>query len=130
MPFYKRIIQEYENNDLTIGGEKILINGKKSDCYTFKQDYYWMMGDNRQNSLDSRAWGYVPFDHVVGKPVFIWFSWNKQAKGIINKIRWDRLFTTVKGDKEPTSYFIYFLGILVIYVGYKRLTLCKIEPEN
>ncbi len=120
LPFYKRIIEEYENNTLTTDGENILINGKKVDNYTFKQDYYWMMGDNRQNSLDARSWGYVPFDHVVGKPVFIWFSWNKQAKGILNKIRWNRLFTTVKGDKEPVSYFIYFLVVLVIYIGYNR----------
>jgi len=120
LPFYKRIIQEYENNNLIIKGEEILINGKEIDSYTFKQDYYWMMGDNRQNSLDARSWGYVPFDHVVGKPVFIWFSWNNQAKGILNKIRWNRLFTTVKGDKEPVSYFIYFLVVLVIYIGYNR----------
>ncbi|KAA1245313.1 signal peptidase I [Aquimarina sp. RZ0] len=118
LPFYKRIIQEYEKNDLIIKGEEIFINKKKTDNYTFKQDYYWMMGDNRQNSLDARFWGYVPFDHVVGKPVFIWFSWNKLAEGVFDKIRWSRLFTTVKGDKEPTSYFIYFVIVLVMYLGY------------
>ena len=68
-PFYKRLIREYEGNSLIINGDEILINGQIADSYTFKQDYYWMMGDNRQNSLDARAWGYVPFDHVVGKPV-------------------------------------------------------------
>ncbi len=108
LPFYKRIISEYESNNLIVNGDEIMINGKITDEYTFQQDYYWMMGDNRQNSLDARAWGYVPFDHVVGKPVFIWFSWEKNASGI-NKIRWSRLFTTVKGNSEPTSYFKFFL---------------------
>ena len=111
LPFYKRIISEYENNNLIVNGDEIMINGKITDEYTFKQDYYWMMGDNRQNSLDARAWGYVPFNHVVGKPVFIWFSWETNAKGI-NKIRWNRLFTTVKGNGEPTSYFKFFLIVL------------------
>ena len=120
LPLYKRIIQEYEKNDLIVDGVNILINGKKTENYTFKQDYYWMMGDNRQNSLDARAWGYVPFDHVVGKPVFIWLSWDNQAKGIVNKIRWNRLFTTVKGDKEPTSYFIYFLVVLILFIGFDQ----------
>ena len=125
LPFYKRIIQEYENNKLTIDGEKIKINDKKVDHYTFKQDYYWMMGDNRQNSLDARAWGYVPFNHVIGKPVFIWFSWDNQAKGILSKVRWNRLFTTVKGAGEPTSFFIHFLIILLIYIGYNQYLVRK-----
>ena len=96
IPFYERIIDDYENNQLEVIGEHIFINGKKTTSYTFKQDYYWMMGDNRQNSLDARSWGYVPFDHVVGKPVLIWFSINE------GKIRWERLFTTV-GGKWGTS---------------------------
>jgi signal peptidase I len=73
-----------------------------------------MMGDNRNNSEDSRYWGYVPDDHIVGKPVFIWMSWDTNGKGI-HKIRWDRLFTTVSGDGQPQSYFKYFLGLLVLY---------------
>ena len=76
-----------------------------------------MMGDNRQNSLDARFWGYVPFDHIVGKPVLIWFSWNKDGKGI-HKIRWDRMFTTAGGEGQPKSYFIYFIVALVIYTGF------------
>ena len=103
IPFYERIIGDYENNELEVIGEHIFVNGKKSTSYTFKQDYYWMMGDNRQNSLDARSWGYVPFDHVVGKPVLIWFSINE------GKIRWERLFTTVGGNGEPVSYLMYFL---------------------
>ncbi len=118
LPFYKRIIEVYENNNLTVNGDEIFINGKLATTYTFKQNYYWMMGDNRHNSEDARYWGYVPFDHVVGKPVFIWFSWDSNAKGIANKIRWERVFTTVHGSDKPVSYLYYFLGILVLWFGY------------
>ena len=105
IPFYKRIIREYEKNDLTFVNDDIYINGKKADSYTFKQDYYWMMGDNRQNSLDARRWGYVPFDHVIGKPIMVWFSVDNET----GKIRWDRIFMTVTNG-ESKSYF--WLGIL------------------
>ena len=115
IPFYERIIEDYENNQLEVIGEHIFVNGKKSTTYTFKQDYYWMMGDNRQNSLDARSWGYVPFDHVVGKPVLIWFSINE------GKIRWERLFTTVGGNGKPVSYLMYFLIALAGYIGYSFL---------
>ena len=115
LPFYKRIIGEYEHNQLDVIGEHIFINGKKANSYTFKQDYYWMMGDNRQNSLDARSWGYVPFDHVVGKPVLIWFSIEN------GKVRWERLFTTVGGDGEPVSYILYFLITLGGYIAYSLL---------
>ena len=115
IPFYERIIGDYENNELEVIGEHIFVNGKKSTSYTFKQDYYWMMGDNRQNSLDARSWGYVPFDHVVGKPVLIWFSINE------GKIRWERLFTTVGGNGKPVSYLIYFLIAVAGYIGYSFL---------
>jgi len=77
-----------------------------------------MMGDNRQNSEDARFWGYVPFDHVVGKPVFIWFSWDSNQQGIGNKIRWERVFTTVHGNGKPVSYLYYFLGALILWFGY------------
>jgi signal peptidase I len=70
------------------------------------------MGDNRNNSQDARMWGFVPFTHVVGKPVLVWMSWNSNAKGIMNKIRWERLFTTVGGDGPPVSYFKYLLILL------------------
>ena len=115
IPFYEKIIDDYENNQLEVIGEHIFVNGKKSTSYTFKQDYYWMMGDNRQNSLDARSWGYVPFDHVVGKPVLIWFSINE------GKIRWERLFTTVGGNGKPVSYLMYFLIALAGYIGYSFL---------
>ena len=109
LPLYKRLITEYEGNTLEVKGTQVLINGEATDTYTFKQDYYWMMGDNRDNSQDARMWGYVPYDHVVGKPVFIWMSFDKNAKGLLNKIRWERFFTTVSGKGEPVSYFKYFL---------------------
>jgi signal peptidase I len=113
IPFYKKIIRDYEKNDVKVTGSKVFINGKEANSYTFKQDYYWMMGDNRDHSEDSRAWGYVAEDHIVGKPVFIWMSFDNFDEGISNwKFRWDRIFTTVGGSGEPKSYFKYFLILL------------------
>lgn len=88
---YERIIDVYEGNDLKVEGNIIYINGKPADSYTFKMNYYWMMGDNRHNSADSRYWGFVPEDHVVGKPKFIWLSIDKEASGV-KKIRFNRMF--------------------------------------
>ncbi len=122
LPFYSEIIKNYEGNDLEINGDDIFINGKLATTYTFQQDYYWMMGDNRHNSLDARYWGFVPFDHVVGKPVFIWFSWDADAPSFVAKlksIRWDRMFTTVGGNGELVSYFKPFLALLALYFGFK-----------
>jgi signal peptidase I len=90
MAFYWRIIKVYEKNTLETRNGKYYINGVESNTYTFKQNYYWAMGDNRHNSEDSRMWGYVPEDHVVGKPVLVWFSTKNGA--ITNGINWDRLF--------------------------------------
>ena len=118
LPFYKTIINEYEKNDLQVNGDEIRINGKVASTYTFKQDYYWMMGDNRHNSLDARYFGYTPADHVVGKPIFIWMSWDSNGKGIMNKIRWERVFTTVSGEGQPQSYFKYFLFLLAAYFAF------------
>ena len=92
---YERIIDVYENNDLRVEGSTIYINGSPATSYTFKMGYYWMMGDNRHNSADSRYWGYVPEDHIVGKPKFIWLSLDKEAKGL-KKIRWNRMFMKVR----------------------------------
>ena len=114
LPMYKIIITEYEGNTLKVVGDAIYINDKKATSYTFKQNYYWMMGDNRHNSLDARYFGYTPEDHVVGKPVFIWMSWDTNGKGL-NKIRWERMFTFVSGEGQPNSYFKYFLGLLALY---------------
>lgn len=130
LPFYKRIIEEYENNTLKVEGNTIFINGKEATTYTFKQDYYWMMGDNRHNSEDARYWGYVPFDHVVGKPVFIWFSWDSEGKGIHNKIRWERLFTTVHGTGKPISFFKFFIVALIFWYGYSVYSDRKKKLKN
>ena len=92
---YTRIIDVYENNDLRVEGSTIFINNVPSDNYTFKMGYYWMMGDNRHNSADSRYWGFVPEDHIVGKPKFIWLSLDKEAKGL-KRIRWNRMFMKVR----------------------------------
>ncbi|GIM49549.1 signal peptidase I [Capnocytophaga stomatis] len=116
LPLYKRIIEVYENNSLEIKGNDIIINGQNTNSYTFKQNYYWMMGDNRHNSEDSRFWGFVPEDHVLGKPVLIWMSTDKNASGL-NKIRWNRLFTTVNGEGEPVSYRYYALVLIVLVWG-------------
>ena len=92
---YKDIIERYENNKLEIIDNQIYINDELSENYVFKMNYYWMMGDNRHNSADSRFWGFVPENHIVGKALFIWMSWDKNAKGL-KKVRWNRLFTSVK----------------------------------
>ncbi|HAI42721.1 MAG TPA: signal peptidase I [Maribacter sp.] len=117
LPLYKKIIEEYEDNEISISGNQISINGQPATSYTFQQDYLWMMGDNRDHSEDSRAWGYVPENHIVGTPIFIWMSFDNFTEGISNwRPRWDRIFTTVNGDGEPQSYFKYFLILLIAYL--------------
>jgi len=129
LPLYKRAISEYEGNNLAVKDNQIMIDGEVVTSYTFKQDYYWMMGDNRGNSQDSRSWGFVPFDHVLGKPVFVWMSWDGNASGF-NKIRWNRLFTTVSGEGEPISYFPYFLVLLAGWFGFSYYRKRKKEASK
>ncbi|MFT7497630.1 MAG: signal peptidase I [Porticoccaceae bacterium] len=124
IPFYEHLIDEYERNNITVDGDTVFINGKIATDYTFKQDYYWMMGDNRHMSLDARFWGYTPFDHVIGKPVFIWMSYDG---GIFRNPRWERFFTTVHGTGKPVSYFYYFLGLLALWIGYSTFIKKKKE---
>lgn len=95
---YERPIRAYEHNDLKVKNGQIYINGRLVHSYTFKMDYYWMMGDNRHNSADSRYWGFVPEDHIVGKPIFIWWSHNPDHPGF-SGIRWSRLFNFVDNIK-------------------------------
>ena len=98
LPIYERCIRAYEGNTLEVKDGKIIINGKEAKSYTFKLDYYWMMGDNRHNSADSRYWGFVPEDHIVGKPIFIWWSSDPDRGGFAG-IRWSRLFRFVDNIK-------------------------------
>ncbi len=132
---YERIIKNYELNTLEIKGGKIFINGKETTSYTFKLDYYFMMGDNRQNSADSRYWGFVPEDHVVGKPVFVWMSIKEDNKNITSKAqsgflkklktslfedpaRRARFFTFVSDEGLSRSYLIHFILIVLGISGY------------
>lgn len=94
--FYGEFIEKYEGHEaVKIANGKLDIDGKSIDTYTFQQDYYFMMGDSRDNSIDSRYWGLVPEDHILGKPILIWFSVNKDGKWL-DKIRWERLFSTIE----------------------------------
>jgi len=89
LPFYQRLIQVYEGHTLAVNGDQVLIDGVAAPNYTFKYNYYWMMGDNRHNSQDSRFWGFVPETHIVGKASLIWFSWEGGP-------RWNRIFRKIR----------------------------------
>jgi signal peptidase I len=93
LPYYDRIISVYEGHDLAIQNGKIIIDGMEANSYTFEMDYYFMMGDNRHNSADSRYWGFVPEDHIVGRAAFIWLSLDPEYTLFDGKIRWDRMFS-------------------------------------
>ena len=122
LPLYKKIIRDYENNEIEVVDNNIYINAEMSSNYTLIQDYYWMMGDNRYNSQDSRVWGFVPFDHVLGKPVFIWMSIDGLFNGISNwKFRWDRVFTTIGFDGKPRSYLPHFIIFILVWQLFSYL---------
>jgi signal peptidase I len=143
---YDRIIQVYENNKLEIKNGKIFINGQETNTYTFKLDYYFMMGDNRHNSADSRCWGFVPEDHIVGKAVFIWMSLKDQEhngdSGKLrlsrlfkedSKFRWNRFFTFVSSDGLSRSYLIHFIVIVAGISGFnyfRRKRKAKTETKK
>ena len=91
---YSTAIEKYEGNHLGRSGNDYTLNGKKADSYTFKMNYYWMMGDNRHDSLDSRFWGYVPEDHIIGKAMITWFSTDPN-KGLFSKVRWSRILRPI-----------------------------------
>ena len=94
LALYRRAIEVYENNKVAINGEDILINGKNASSYTFKMDYYWMMGDNRHDSMDSRFWGYVPEDHIIGKAIITFMSTDSTAN-LFKKVRWNRVLKPI-----------------------------------
>ena len=97
---YRRCIETYEGNDFEVRNGHVLINGKETTSYTFKMDYYWMMGDNRDNSLDSRYWGFVPEDHIIGTPMFIIVSFDKDKPFFHGGVRWSRSFSSANPDKK------------------------------
>ena len=121
---YATIISNYEANSLEQKEEGIYINNSLTTEYTFQMDYYWMMGDNRHNSLDSRFWGFVPENHVVGKPVFNWLSIDPNKNGL-DKIRWNRMFTFIHGEGIPKSYLIHFLILVGVWNIVSRFFLKK-----
>lgn len=117
---YDRIIEVYEHNKLQINNGKIFINDIETNQYTFKLDHYFMMGDNRHNSADSRFWGFVPEDHIVGKAVFVWMSLKEGGQSFLKRFRVERLFTFVSDDGLSRSYFIHFLILMGGIWGYNR----------
>jgi signal peptidase I len=94
LPLYRRIIETFEKNKIVVSNDSIYINGKLADSYTFRMDYYFVLGDNRHNSADSRFWGFVPEDHIVGKALSIWFS-RDPGMGL-KGIRRNRMFKSIK----------------------------------
>ena len=125
--FYQKIIEKYEQNKITKIDSNYYINNEKTNQYEFQMNYYWMMGDNRHNSEDSRIWGFVPENHIVGKPIFTWLSLNYNAfhkKGLkkLGIIRWKKLFTPIHGNNRNKSYFLHFL---ILIIGIKVMSRLK-----
>ena len=125
LPFWERIIKVYEGNTLEIKDGKYILNGQPSTTYTFKQDYYFMMGDNRHNSLDSRYWGFVPANHIVGKPVFVWFS-----KGQHTGIRPERMMTFVSREGLSKSYLWWVIGGIAAMFIYGQVKSRRKEKQK
>lgn len=130
---YKRIIQTYENHDLKIEGEKILIDGKEANEYTIEQDYFFMSGDNRNQSLDSRFFGPVPEDHIIGRPVLVWANMNGMFEPAPKKFIWSRFMTSINNDNpDKKSYLVYVvIGLIAFFTwDYFRVKKKKEKEEN
>jgi signal peptidase I len=128
LPLWQRVIHAYEGHDVKVNGDQILIDGKPATSYTFQQDYYFMMGDNRHNSLDSRYWGFVPETHIIGKPVFIWMS-----RGKFSGLRFERMFAFVGQQGPGRSYLIWFIaGIagITLFNYFRRRRQPKTAPST
>ncbi|HTA26243.1 MAG TPA: signal peptidase I [Bacteroidia bacterium] len=129
LPLYKRIITAFEHNTLDVKGAAIYINGAAATSYTFKMNYYFMMGDNRHNSVDSRFWGFVPEDHVVGRASFVWMS-IKQDVPFAQKFRIKRFFTFINPEGLSASYFLPGLLIIVLSFLYFYIKNKRLEKKN
>jgi len=129
LPLYRRIITAFEHNTLDIKGATIYINGAVANSYTFKMNYYFMMGDNRHNSVDSRFWGFVPEDHVVGKASFIWMSLKSNVP-FLKKFRFKRFFTFVNPEGLSQSYFLPGLLIIILAFLYFYIKNKRMEKRN
>jgi len=116
IPWYRRIISAYEGHTLEEKTDGIYIDGKKTNSYTFEMNYYWMMGDNRYNSADSRVWGFVPEDHIVGRASLVWFS-----KSPYKGVRWERILKNVsqEGSFSIVELILFGLGIVLLFVIFK-----------
>ena len=120
LPEYKKLITEYEGNKLSFRDGKFYINDVQTNKYTVKLDYYFMMGDNRDASLDARYFGFVPETHIVGSPMFTWLSLQGTFDEGPKKVRWDRMFkATNTGEKDKTSYWWVAAAILVLFFGWE-----------
>lgn len=123
---YYNIIKIYENNDLKVDGDKILINGKEASEYEIQQDYFFMIGDNRNQSLDARFFGYVPEENIIGRPIMVWANFNGMFEPAPNKFIWDRWMTSINNDNpNKTSYRYYVLLALIAFFGWDYVRVAK-----
>lgn len=128
---YKRIIRNYEGNDLRVDGDKIFINGKETNEYTIQQDYFFMSGDNRNQSLDSRFFGPVPESHIIGRPILVWANFNGMFEPAPKKFIWDRWMTSINnGNPDKTSYRYYVLIALVAFFAWDYFRIKKKKQKE